>query len=214
MKAILLFSGGMDSTVLLAQLLEGFRREDILLLTARYGNLHAEAEKRATGRIIKHYGVEIRRIALPFVEKYGKGSILIHKAGEMAGAATIVPLRNVILTSIAASMMANYGEGDVYIGATQSDAVFYPDCRYPFMVKMDEAIYAGSDHAVRLRSPYTQMRKSDVVKLGENLEVPWLLTYSCYLGNLNHHCGECGACLERKKAFFEADVSDPTTYDE
>lgn len=100
-------------------------------------------------------------------------------------------------------MLANHS-GDHFI---------YPDCRPEFISSISDSISYGTDGHVSVVAPFTNMAKSDIVKLGVEIGAPLELTYSCYKGR-DRHCGTCGTCIERKEAFEQAGIIDPTTYEE
>jgi 7-cyano-7-deazaguanine synthase len=129
---------------------------------------------------------------------------------------TYVPFRNGTMLSLVAGMAAVDPEAEaVYAGvhAEDGDNWAYPDCTPEFIGGMANAIYVGTYHKVRLYTPLIWMRKWQIVERGEQLGVPWDLTWSCYEGR-EDHCGVCPTCRARKAAFRDAGVSDPTIYTE
>lgn len=217
MKAVVLLSGGMDSTTALALAREGFERE-VTALSIFYGQRH-EIELGHARRIGDHYNVEhvVHEVPIP------KGASLlmhheapmVHKSyAEIEGVSpTFVPFRNGILLSHAAAYAVDTGASEVWFGAHADDAAgwAYPDCTPEFVGAMAAAIYIGSYHMVRLITPFVHMTKSDIVMSGVGLGVPYELTRSCYTDN-PLHCGVCPTCISRKEAFRDAGMTDPTEY--
>jgi 7-cyano-7-deazaguanine synthase len=99
-------------------------------------------------------------------------------------------------------MMANHG----------GDHAIYPDCRPEFVDAMSQAMKAGTYDGVTIEAAFTNITKGDIARLGHRIGVDFSLTYSCYKGG-ERHCGKCGTCVERREAFAEAGIPDPTPYD-
>ena len=123
---------------------------------------------------------------------------------------TYVPFRNGLFLSAAASLALSKNCEVIYYGAHRDDAAgnAYPDCSEAFFHSIDMAIYEGSGHAVRVKAPFIDKNKADVVKEGLRLHVPYELTWSCYEGQ-EHPCGKCGTCIDRRMAFEANGVEDP-----
>ena len=210
---VVLFSGGLDSTVLLTK---ARRHGPATALSFFYGQRHSTELEHAQ-RIAEALGVPHYVIDLQDVGRHLVGSALTDDAvavpdGHYAEAtmrSTIVPGRNAILLSIAAGYAAAHGDQEVWFGAHGGDHHIYPDCRPQFVGAIDEALYRGS--GVRVRAPFVVMTKADIVASGNKLGAPLHLTWSCYRGG-EHHCGTCGTCVERQEAFVLAGVLDPTSY--
>jgi len=125
---------------------------------------------------------------------------------------TIVPNRNSIMLSIAVGHAVAIDSSDVYFAAHAGDHAIYPDCRDVFVERFADAMYLANEWSpVFVHAPFVHMLKQDIVKLGNNLGVPFQLTWSCYKGG-ETHCGKCGTCVERKEAFQLAEINDPTVY--
>jgi len=125
---------------------------------------------------------------------------------------TVVPFRNGVFLSLASCYAQKIGAKAIFYGAHFSDYAVYPDCRPEFVHAMERAIQEGTDSkAVHLHAPFLPMPKSKIVELGHKLKVPFDLTWSCYKGG-DIHCGTCPSCIERKVAFKDAHVKDPTEY--
>jgi len=123
----------------------------------------------------------------------------------------IVPFRNAILLSIAVSYAVTIGATKVFYGAQGSDEPFYPDCRKEFYKSFEATAKLGTGQGIVIDAPFSNVPKSAIIKSGSELGVPFDLTWSCYL-NGPKHCGKCESCINRKKAFREAGVKDPTEY--
>ena len=223
MKAIVLFSGGMDSTTLLAQALQ--QHNEVTALSVLYGSKHKAVESVAAEEICDHYDVSRLKLKLDF-NAWGFKSDLLTSGGDIPEGhyaddsmkATVVPFRNGILLSIAAGIAESVGAGIIYYGAHGGDHPVYPDCRPEFVEAMREAINTGTDGNVTLEAPFSNIEKTAIAKLGNDLHVPFEKTWSCYqpiaVNDDYVHCGRCGTCVERIEAFTDAGVTDPTTYQE
>ena len=117
-----------------------------------------------------------------------------------------------MMLSVAAAYAITIGASTVAYAAHTGDHAIYPDCRPEFIQAMYSALrLCHFDNGIRLYTPYDTMSKADIAKDGEQLGVPYSLTWSCYEGG-EKHCGLCGTCVERKEAFQLAEVPDPTEY--
>ena len=125
---------------------------------------------------------------------------------------TVVPFRNGIMLSVACGLAESRGLKRVLMANHGGDHAIYPDCRPEFVEAMDAAMRAGTYVGVSIAAPYTNLSKADIVRRGAQLGVDYGHTYSCYRGG-EHHCGTCGTCTERKEAFSEAGIPDPTEYE-
>ena len=215
--AITVLSGGMDSTVL-AYLSKGmFAQVD--LVSVDYGQRHRTeldfAAQTAAQLACRHDILE-----LPLGSML-TGSALTDETVEVPHghyaadnmAVTVVPNRNAILISLAYAVAVARGADAVLVGVHAGDHFVYPDCRAPFVEALDQALQLGNEGygSVRLEAPFVHHSKTDVARLGDRLGVDWTSTWSCYEGG-DVHCGRCGTCVERREAFRDAGVDDPTTY--
>ena len=125
---------------------------------------------------------------------------------------TVVPFRNGIMLAIATGIAESHELKRVYIANHGGDHTIYPDCRPEFIDAMDKATSAGTFVDVRVEAPYTNISKADIVRRGTILGIDYAKTWSCYKGS-EIHCGKCGTCVERKEAFADAGVEDPTEYE-
>lgn len=216
MKTLVVLSGGLDSSVMLAHVMQS--NDVIGCLTFWYGSKHNEREYQAACSITQHYKVGLKRIGLDFIPNNFKSDLLLSGGDIPKGhyehesmKRTVVPFRNGIMLSIAAGYAESIGAEQIAIGNHFGDHAIYPDCRKTFIEPMKLAIKEGTEKNITLLSPFCDLKKEDIVKIGEKLLVPMYMTYSCYNGSTDH-CGECGTCVERKEAFKLAGVNDPTIY--
>jgi 7-cyano-7-deazaguanine synthase len=226
-KAVVLLSGGLDSTTAAAiARAEGF---SVYALTVRYGQRH-QAELVAARRVAKAQGVaEHRELEVDLASLGGSAltstELEVPKDRPLAeiGAPgdvpiTYVPARNTVLLSLALAWAETIGAEDLFLGVNVLDASGYPDCR-PAFVRAFEALAnvatrAGdSGHEIRVHAPLIDLSKADIIRRGLALGVDYGSTHSCYDPTPELlACGRCDACLLRKKGFAEAGVADPTRY--
>jgi 7-cyano-7-deazaguanine synthase len=217
MKALVLFSGGLDSTVLATQLkAEG---AETRLLSIDYGQRHARELKRAE-QIAKSLELSHQVLRLPDLGPLLGGSSLTddnvelpegHYAEESMKA-TVVPNRNMILLALAGGHALSIKFDTIAYAAHAGDHTIYPDCRPEFADAMETALGLADWEKLSLHRPFVHLSKTDLVKKGAQLGAPLHLTWSCYAGR-EIHCGKCGTCVERKEAFALAKIPDPTEYE-
>jgi 7-cyano-7-deazaguanine synthase len=218
--AVSLASGGLDSTTL-AYFLRNESYEP-LLLSVDYGQRHAR-EIEAAMVVAARLGVEHNVVDLRGLRALLSGSALTdpdvavpygHYAADNMRI-TVVPNRNAILLSVAFGMAVARGASVVAAAMHAGDHAIYPDCRPQFVSAfnaMEKLATEGfGDPDLQFRAPFVEMTKADIVKLGDQLGVPFAYTWSCYEGGARH-CGQCGTCVERREAFQLAGVTDPTEY--
>ena len=222
MKCVMLLSGGVDSSTLLYYLLS--KGCEVHALTFYYGQKHSKelesAEKLVSAarsrEKVEHLIVNISTIHELIAHGALTGSDGVPKAfyTEETQKVTIVPNRNMILLSIAAGYAVKIGARKVYYAAHKSDYSIYPDCRKEFVKALDTAVYLGNLWTpVEVEAPFVEMTKTEIVRLGLKLGVPYELTWSCYEGK-DRPCLSCGTCLERTEAFLQNDAKDPLLSDE
>ena len=214
-KALVLFSGGVDSTTCLAMVIDKYGKENVVALSVSYGQKHSR-ELEAAKKIAGMFEVEHIAIDLAPIFTYSDCSLLNHSDREIpkesyekqlletdgAPVDTYVPFRNGLFLSAAASIALSKECTVLYYGAHHDDAAgnAYPDCSEDFNNAINSAIYEGSGHQLRVEAPFVKKTKKDIVKLGIGLNVPYELTWSCYEGG-DKPCGKCATCIDRKKAF-------------
>lgn len=226
MKALVLFSGGLDSSVCLGIAVREYGASEVLALSIYYGQKH-KREMEASERVAAYYGV--RRITLDLGEVfkdsnctllYGAAEAIPHEEyseqllkTDGAPVSTYVPYRNGLFLSSAASVALSNGCEVIYYGAHADDAAgnAYPDTSIEFNNAIAQAIYLGSGNALRVIAPFIDKPKAEVVALGAEIGVPFELTWSCYEGN-EKACGVCGTCRDRIRAFKENGMTDPIEY--
>jgi len=218
-KAIVLFSGGLDSTTVLHHAIsEGYK---CLALTIDYNQRH-NYEIQSSQNYLNHYDIDglIFKIDLTQIG----GSALTDEKIDVPIATddeipiTYVPARNTIFLSIASAYAEKYKIYDIFIGVNQIDYSGYPDCRPEFIKSIQSSINLGTKSGVngsdiRINTPLINMSKKEIIKYGYNLGIDYSKTVSCYqLDNEGRACGKCDACNFRKEGFRLAGIEDPTRY--
>jgi 7-cyano-7-deazaguanine synthase len=220
-KAVCLLSGGLDSSTCLALALrEGYA---CYALSFDYGQRHKH-ELEAAARIAAHFGAERHLVTKISLDAFGGSALTadidVPKArsiDEMSHGIpiTYVPARNTIFLSFALAWAEVLGSCDIFIGVNALDYSGYPDCRPEYIAAYERmanlATKAGVEGAARLKihTPLLQLSKAKIVELARELRVPFGLTFSCYDPDADGRaCGQCDACLLRRKGFEEAGVED------
>ena len=223
MKALVLFSGGLDSSVCLGLAVKEYGAEEVLALSIYYGQKHKK-ELLASERVAEHYGVKRLTVDMGEIFKGSNCTLLEGTAEEIpheeyseqlkkthgGPVNTYVPYRNGLFLSSAASLALNYGCEVIYYGAHADDAAgnAYPDTSIAFHKAISDAIYIGSGNQLRVLAPFIDKTKAQVVAAGTEIGVPFALTWSCYEGQ-EKACGVCGTCRDRKLAFRLNGLTDP-----
>ncbi|MCD8207723.1 MAG: 7-cyano-7-deazaguanine synthase QueC [Bacteroidales bacterium] len=217
MRSVVLVSGGLDSTVLLAKMVAEGR--SVIGFGVDYGQRHVREIESACA-VCARLGVEYKLLKLPSLKEiFGANSLTDGSVDVFEGRYeeegmknTVVPARNLILISLATAFAISEKCDTVLYAAHSGDHAIYPDCRPKFAKKLDDVVRIADWHEVRLERPFVGMTKAEIVKLGNELSAPMELTWSCYKGG-ERHCGKCATCLERRAAFAEAKVQDLTEYE-
>jgi 7-cyano-7-deazaguanine synthase len=214
-KAVVILSGGLDSTVCLAEAVA--TGDGVIVLSIDYGQRHAVELQRARA-IAAHYGVEHIEQRLDLSAWGGSAltdaSIDVPVAGSDAGIPiTYVPGRNLIFLSLAIALAEARGCEHVSIGVNALDYSGYPDCRPEFIASFRQtaalALRTGVEGSpVDVITPLIDMTKAQIVRRGVDLGAPLELTWSCYRGN-DTPCGDCDSCVLRAKGFSESGIADP-----
>ena len=214
--SVIIVSGGLDSITLLYDKASTIA----LAISFDYGQNHGAKELPFAEYHCHKLGIQNITIPLYFMHQYFKSSLLDGAAPIPEGhneeenmKSTVVPFRNGIMLAIATGIAESHELKRVYIANHGGDHVIYPDCRPEFISAMNGATEAGTFVNVRVEAPYTNITKSDIVSRGAALGIDYSKTWSCYKGS-DVHCGKCGTCVERKEAFVDAGVNDPTVYEE
>ena len=227
MKALVLFSGGLDSSTCLALAVKKHGRENVTALSIYYGQKH-DKEIKAADAVCEHYNVEHITLDLSTMFQFSDCTLLQHSDGEIPEesyaeqlaktdgkpVSTYVPFRNGLFLSSASAIALSKGCSKIYYGAHSDDAAgnAYPDCSEAFNNAMNTAIYEGSGKQLTIEAPFINLTKAQVVNKGLEIGVPYELTWSCYEGH-EKACGKCGTCIDRKAAFELNGVSDPIEYE-
>lgn len=214
-NAVIVISGGMDSTTMLYE----FQNEIALAVTFDYGSTQNARERQFAIMHCKRLGIKHLIIPLDFIHQYFKSSLLGSPDDIPEGnyddenmKSTVVPFRNGIMLSIACGIAESNGLKRVMIANHSGDHVIYPDCRPSFVEAMSEAMQNGTYDHITVFAPYTDLNKADIARRGAALGLDYSETYSCYKGG-EKHCGKCGTCRERREALREAGVNDTTSYE-
>ena len=225
MNALVLLSGGLDSTVALAEAYK-MHEGSVGAISFKYGQTHT-TELNAAAAVVDYYGLTYHNVVqLPEVFA-GTGSVIVAEneeeipeasyeelSDEFGVSPTYVPYRNGNFLSLAATVALVEGADEVWAGMHAEDAHnwAYPDCTPEFLGAQSAAIYVGTYYAIRLITPHQWRTKSDVVQRGLDLRVPFELTWSCYEGR-NQACGVCATCVGRIQAFARVGEQDPVSYE-
>lgn len=217
-KAVVLFSGGMDSTVtaMVAQR-NGY---DVIGLNVIYGQKHdveisaAQAVAEEIGIQLVHYRLNLDKLVKSALVRGGDEIPLDRDLDTLVGVApTYVPARNSIFLALAAGFADSYDNvRKIFIGVHRENHVNYPDCRPEFIEAMNKALNLGTKNGVAIEAPFANKTKTDIVKVGHALDAPFELTHSCYQGK-RPACGVCDTCKIRIQAFKEAGLVDPLEYE-
>jgi 7-cyano-7-deazaguanine synthase len=200
--AVVLLSGGLDSTTALAATLaQGVTVPAAVFVD--YGQRHIR-ERDAAIQIAGHY-----RVPLLCLDLSGFGALVSSALTGGDLATTIVPNRNAVLAAAAAGIAVDQNAHRVVLATHAGDAVTYPDCRPEFVAALSNALRLGC--GVVIEAPFLGLSKAEVVAEAARLGTPMHFTWSCYVGG-SQHCGQCRACTDRAEAFRDAAVPDPTAY--
>ena len=230
MKALVMLSGGLDSTVTSCIAKDCLDAEgELHAISFQYGQRHAVRELEQASSISEYLGIKSHQfVRIPFNENFfdGATSLVVGEKGEFdvptppkAGTepgipSSWVPQRNMLFLTYAFGYADTIGADVVYTGFNAVDYSGYPDCRPEFVTAAQTALnlarkrFVESNHIIQIETPIIHMSKVDIIKEGLRLEAPLGLTYSCYNGYLTP-CGECDSCQIRINAYFEVGIPDP-----
>ena len=219
-QAVVLLSGGLDSSTLLWHVVKELAVPSVTALSFVYGQKHVRElqmarRQAAMAGLAEHAVVDMSffaemtlggsaltdvRIAVPDLEDVGEE--------ERCQPPTYVPNRNMVLLSLAAAFAESRGVCDIFYGAQAQDEYGYWDCTAEFIDRLNAVMALNRKRPVRVHAPYVGLKKAGIVKKGTALGVDYSLTWSCYRGG-ERPCGRCPTCVERANAFEEAGVGDP-----
>jgi 7-cyano-7-deazaguanine synthase len=218
MRAVVILSGGMDSTT--AAFLAKKQGFDIIPLHFNYGQRTEKRELKAFNDICDYLGIKNKYvIKIPFFKQIGSSALVdenisIPTDGLKPGIPiTYVPFRNGIFLSIAAAIAEKEEAKAIFIGVVEEDSSGYPDCKEEFILNMQQTINSGTkpDTNITIKTPLIHLKKEDIVKKAIEVGVPLELTWSCYQEE-EKACGVCDSCRLRLKGFEKAKIKDPIIY--
>ena len=225
-KAVVILSGGMDSATLLYWANAPQTRSrpgypfayEVSAVSVNYGQRHSK-ELDCAKQLCDYLEVQHNVIDLSSLKVLLTGNALTDDMpvpeGHYASPTmkqTVVPNRNMMLLSVAVAAACARDAKTVLYGAHCGDHPIYPDCRREFVQALDKAAQLCWHHEIRIEAPFVDKTKTEVARIGADLGVPFQDTWSCYNGR-ELHCGKCGTCVERKEAFADSGVTDPTQYE-
>ena len=216
MKAVVLLSGGLDSTTCL-----GIAKDEgytCYPLTFEYGQRHSK-EIACAKKIVSYYDLndKYKIISLDFFKLFANNSlinkeIMPNTSGLSKGIPnTYVPARNLIFLSIAAGYAKNINADTLFLGVSAVDYSGYPDCRKEFIASFMQTVQLALPTKLTIKAPLVDLSKSQTISLGLKLKVPYHLTTSCYFG-AKKACGKCDSCILRLKGFKDLGLKDPISY--
>lgn len=220
-RAVVLLSGGLDSTTVLSVAKQaGY---ECHALSFNYGQRHC-SELKAAKQIADYFSVASHKIFSLDLEQFG-GSALTDKTLNVpdyqdnnAIPITYVPARNTIFLSIALGFAETLDANTIFIGVSSVDYSGYPDCRPEFIQAFARCANLAtklgvSEQSIKIETPLMQLTKAQTIQLGNRSGVDYSLTVSCYRANeQGEACGRCDSCVLRAKGFHDAGITDPTCY--
>jgi 7-cyano-7-deazaguanine synthase len=215
-KIVMALSGGMDSGTMLAKFIND--NHEVYCLNFTYGSKHNKYEIQCAQKLADYYQVSYRLIDLTEAFKGFKSNLLSAGGDIPEGhyeqsnmALTVVPGRNTIFASILMGYAESINAEYIALGVHKGDHAIYPDCRTEYVKALDNLVYLASDKKIQVISPFSNMDKTDICRVGLTLNVPYEITRTCYK-NQEFSCGKCGACTERLESFKLNNAVDPIKY--
>jgi 7-cyano-7-deazaguanine synthase len=219
-KAIVLMSGGMDSLVCAGIAVE--KKHHVSFLHMNYGQKTSARERKSFEQIADHYHIapnDRKVIDMTFLSQIGGSSLTddaisvkTYQGDSNVIPDSYVPFRNSIILSLAVSWAEVVGASKLYIGANHEDSPGYPDCRPSYYEAFNKVIKEGTKAGnIEILTPVINMKKRDIVLKGQELKVPFALSWSCYKSS-DKACGQCDSCALRLRGFKEAGINDPIDY--
>jgi 7-cyano-7-deazaguanine synthase len=214
-KAVVILSGGMDSTTLLYDVVkQGF---DVSVLSFNYGQRHVK-ELDCAKKTCQKLNLQHKILDLSILNEVAPSSLTRENWDVPEGKyddenmkQTVVPNRNMVMLSLATSYAIGIKAKHLFYGAHAGDHAIYSDCRPEFVESIGKTISLCDDFKIDFKAPYLFMDKGDIAIRGKELSVPYEDTWTCYKG-LEKACGVCGSCSERLEAFAKAGMKDPVEY--
>ncbi|MDP2836554.1 MAG: 7-cyano-7-deazaguanine synthase QueC [Methanobacteriaceae archaeon] len=222
-KAISVLSGGLDSTVATSALKEEY---EIYALTFDYGQRSANREIESSKQICQKLGIKHTVMDLSWLGKLGKSALTVHEKEvpqlesdklddkeicDETARKVWVPGRNVVFTAIATAFAEAEDAEIIIVGWDLEEAVTFPDNSREFLEAFNKTLEIGTLEGVQIEAPVIDLNKNEIVEMGEKVDAPMEMSYSCYMGE-EQHCGLCESCMRRKRAFEMAGVVDKTNY--
>ena len=219
-KAIVLLSGGMDSLVCAGLAVESHK--DVSFLHMDYGQKTSVKERKCFEAIGDFYKVPASKrkvIDMTFLKQIGGSSLTddsisvkTYQGDSKVIPDSYVPFRNSIILSLAVSWAEVLEATKLFIGANFEDSPGYPDCRPSYYEAFNNLIQEGTKaQDIKILTPVLHLKKRDIVLKGEELKVPWSMSWSCYRST-DKACGQCDSCALRLRGFKEAHIQDPIEY--
>lgn len=216
-KAVVVYSGGMDSFTVLHQAIQDGK--DVHALSFNYGQRHSKELEYAKA-VCKELGIPHLINDISAINQLLQGSSLTSDDIEVAEGhyasdnmkSTVVPNRNMILLSLAIGYAVSIGAESVYYGAHSGDHEIYPDCRPEFVEAMNAVSQIANYEPVKVYSPFLYQDKIDILRAGVAMQLDYGKTWTCYNGR-EKACGKCGSCNERLEAFATLGLTDPLEYE-
>ena len=217
---IVLLSGGLDSTTVLAIANQKF---SVHTLSFDYGQRH-KFELESVKKIVNHFKINNHKKIKIDLEQFGQSALTdnidVPKNSEIGKEIpiTYVPVRNTIFLSYALAYAEVNEIYDIFIGVNALDYSGYPDCRPEYIQSFEKMSNLGTkftqgDKKIKIHTPLIDLTKSNIIKKGNELGVDYSITHSCYDPSIDGlACKECDSCILRKKGFLEAGIPDPTIY--
>lgn len=215
-KAVVIYSGGMDSFTLLNRVIkDGY---DVYALTFNYGQKHVK-EVKVASTVCQQLNVPHKILDISPINQLMQSSSLVgsidvpeghYEADNMKS--TMVPNRNMILLSLAIGYAVDIEASKVYYGAHAGDHAIYPDCRPEFVHAMNDVAQIANYEPITIETPYLNSSKGEILKDGLGMNLTYEHTWTCYNGR-EKACGKCGACVERLEAFADNNATDPVEYE-
>lgn len=219
MSAVVALSGGMDSATVLAKAIEEYGPDKVCAVGFQYGSKHNVLELQAARQIAIEMDVDFEFLDVRSLFNKSSSALMDKTKSVPEGyyeaetmRQTVVPGRNLIFLSILASLAENRKAETVWTGIHAGDHFIYPDCRPAFFDAANAAIWASTDQKVRLRAPFLNETKLEILQYGVAVGVPYHMTRTCYT-NQPTACGKCGSCQERLTAWARLGQPDPIEYE-